>query len=329
MRFGTPVITTLSLLAVSAAAVPAVNQGSSNLVVRDHPTRNQIENELKSIWEQLQHMFGRPAGPPPPPQHPGQGSQPPAGPGLPAPPPPAPPVVPPPRLSTLHSSTDSQQVFPGSTSTSAAAVAFSSTPSLSTEPSTSVSSLITTTNTTPTSATHSSETSSAASTTTVILTSEVTPSASSVPFPSTNITTNATMSDCSALCSSISFNNDWTVTPISCVAHSAGTAVNTAQGQSSAGCGTSFTPETDICQVTLNVKTSGSANTYMEVWLPTGSDTAWNGRTMSTDNGGLNGCVHYVDMQYVAGLGFAAIGDNGGHNSSSFDGSWSTNNNGT
>lgn len=66
----------------------------------------------------------------------------------------------------------------------------------------------------------------------------------------------------------------------------------------------------------------------MEVWLPNGNDTAWNGRTMSTDNGGLNGCVHYVDMQYVSGLGFAAIGDNGGHNSSSFDGTWSLNNNG-
>lgn len=48
---------------------------------------------------------------------------------------------------------------------------------------------------------------------------------------------------------------------------------------------------------------------------------------MSTDNGGLNGCVHYVDMQYVSGLGFAAIGDNGGHNSSAFDGSWIFNNN--
>lgn len=65
----------------------------------------------------------------------------------------------------------------------------------------------------------------------------------------------------------------------------------------------------------------------MEVWLPNNNSTSWNGRTMSTDNGGLNGCVHYVDMQYTSGLGFAAIGDNSGHNSSSFDGSWMLNNN--
>jgi len=32
-------------------------------------------------------------------------------------------------------------------------------------------------------------------------------------------------------------------------------------------------------------------------------------------------------MQYVSGLGFAAIGDNAGHNGSSFDGTWTTNNN--
>lgn len=43
---------------------------------------------------------------------------------------------------------------------------------------------------------------------------------------------------------------------------------------------------------------------------------------MSTDNSGVNGCVAFDDMQYVTGMGFAAIGDNGGHNSSSFDGSW-------
>jgi feruloyl esterase len=58
----------------------------------------------------------------------------------------------------------------------------------------------------------------------------------------------------------------------------------------------------------------------MEVWLP--ENGTWNGRTMNTDNGGVNGCVHYIDMQYVSSLGFAAIGDNAGHNSSSFDGSW-------
>jgi feruloyl esterase len=121
--------------------------------------------------------------------------------------------------------------------------------------------------------------------------------------------------------------NDWDVTPLTCTQLDAGALVNTPSGQSSVGCGASFTPSVDVCQVTLSVKTSGSASTYMEVWLPNGNKTAWNGRSMSTDNGGLNGCVHYVDMQYVSGLGFASIGDNAGHNGSSFDGTWTMNNN--
>lgn len=65
----------------------------------------------------------------------------------------------------------------------------------------------------------------------------------------------------------------------------------------------------------------------MEVWLPNGNSSSWNGRTMSTDNGGLNGCVAYDNMAYVAGMGFAAIGDNGGHNSSAYDGTAFSNNN--
>ncbi|KAF2864416.1 tannase-domain-containing protein [Piedraia hortae CBS 480.64] len=130
---------------------------------------------------------------------------------------------------------------------------------------------------------------------------------------------------CASLCSSLTTLNGYSVTPISCVQRSANTAVSVASGQANAQCGSSFTPTVDICQVTLNVKTSGTGSTYMEVWMPSGSQ--WNGRTMSTDNGGLNGCVHYVDMTYVSGLGFAAIGDNAGHNGSSFDGSWMLNNN--
>lgn len=140
-------------------------------------------------------------------------------------------------------------------------------------------------------------------------------------------TANATLSDCSTLCSQLTEFNGWEVTPLTCTQLTAGTNVDTPEGQSSVGCGTSFNPALDVCQVTLEVKTSGSASTYMEVWLPNGNETAWNGRTMSTDNGGLNGCVHYVDMQYVSSMGFAAIGDNAGHNGSSFDGTWMLNNN--
>ena len=135
------------------------------------------------------------------------------------------------------------------------------------------------------------------------------------------------LQSCAALCSKLNFNIGFQVTPYTCTPHAAGVAVNTPSGQSSVACATTFTPTVDICQVTLNVKTSGSANTYMEVWLPNNNASSWNGRTLNTDNGGVNGCVHYVDMAYVSGMGFAAIGDNAGHNGSSFDGSWTLNNN--
>lgn len=130
------------------------------------------------------------------------------------------------------------------------------------------------------------------------------------------------MGDCAAICNNFSPSN-WALNGMACVSHAAGTAVDTPNGQANAQCGDSFTPEIDICQVSMNVQTSGSSETYMEVWLP--SSDNYNGRTMSTDNGGVNGCVHYVDMSYVSGMGFAAIGDNAGHNGSSFDGTWMLN----
>jgi feruloyl esterase len=135
------------------------------------------------------------------------------------------------------------------------------------------------------------------------------------------------ISDCATFCEQLTTFEGYEVTPMTCNQLAAGVTVDTPTGQSSVNCGTSFTPTVDVCQVTLNVKTSGTANTYMEVWLPNGNATEWNGRSMNTDNGGLNGCVHYVDMVYTTGLGFASIGDNAGHNGSSFDGTWTLNNN--
>jgi feruloyl esterase len=135
------------------------------------------------------------------------------------------------------------------------------------------------------------------------------------------------VSDCTTFCEQLTTFEGYEVTPETCNQLTAGVTYNTPAGQSAVSCGTAFTPEVDVCQVTLNVKTSGTANTYMEVWLPNGNATEWNGRSMNTDNGGLNGCVHYVDMVYTTGLGFASIGDNAGHNGSSFDGTWTLNNN--
>ncbi|KAK5724354.1 hypothetical protein LTR15_004399 [Elasticomyces elasticus] len=141
-----------------------------------------------------------------------------------------------------------------------------------------------------------------------------------------NSTANTTSSIyCSNLCNVLSLDTEYSTTAISCDAIPAGQQVTLEGGQATAGCGSPagfFTPSVDICRVTLTVETSGESEAYMEVWLPNNSTDAWNGRTLSTDNGGANGCVHYVDLEYVTSLGFAAIGDNGGHNSSAFDGGW-------
>lgn len=136
-------------------------------------------------------------------------------------------------------------------------------------------------------------------------------------------TASATMStSCANLCSSLSFDTDYATYPISCEAYDAGSTITVTGGQATAGCGSTLNATVDMCRVTLYFTTSGSSETYMEVWLPNGNETSWNGRTLSTDNGGANGCVAFDDMQYVTGLGFAAIGDNGGHNNSAFDGGW-------
>ncbi|OQO06320.1 hypothetical protein B0A48_08909 [Cryoendolithus antarcticus] len=161
--------------------------------------------------------------------------------------------------------------------------------------------------------------------------SSIAPS-SIIPSTTSSSTSSAlpTATDCATFCSTLTSLNGYEVTPLTCTKLKAGVLVNTPVGQSKVGCAASFTPAIDVCQVTLNVKTSGTGQVYQEVWLPTGNATypsQWNGRTMSTDNGGLNGCIHYVDMQYVSSMGFAAIGDNAGHNGSSFDGTWTMGNN--
>ncbi|KAG5764960.1 hypothetical protein H9Q72_006959 [Fusarium xylarioides] len=69
----------------------------------------------------------------------------------------------------------------------------------------------------------------------------------------------------------------------------------------------------DVCRITLRVDTSPTSSTNIEVWLP----ADWNGRFLSTGNGGLNGCVTYQDMAYTTSLGFAAVGTNNGHNGTS------------
>jgi feruloyl esterase len=68
--------------------------------------------------------------------------------------------------------------------------------------------------------------------------------------------------------------------------------------------------KTDTCRVALYVATSNRSGISMEAWLPRN----WTGRFLSTGNGGIAGCIQYADVAYAAGLGFATVGANNGHN---------------
>ncbi|KAI0858210.1 feruloyl esterase B [Xylaria cubensis] len=66
----------------------------------------------------------------------------------------------------------------------------------------------------------------------------------------------------------------------------------------------------DLCRIALSVPTSQRSGFIYELWLP----ESWNGRTMATGNGGLDGCIKYEDIAYGAANGFSSFGTNNGHN---------------
>lgn len=121
---------------------------------------------------------------------------------------------------------------------------------------------------------------------------------------------------CDDLASSLTFDGV-DVTVASSTYHTAGETIPIQGGQSV--CYANAYPEIDMCRVAFTVATSETSHNYAEVWLPSGNNP-WNGRFMATRNGGLAGCIEYDDMAYMSSLGFATVGDNGGHNSSTTDG---------
>ncbi|KAH8205752.1 hypothetical protein TruAng_000028 [Truncatella angustata] len=66
---------------------------------------------------------------------------------------------------------------------------------------------------------------------------------------------------------------------------------------------------TDLCRVYMTVATSNRSGLRLEAWLP----RDYNGRFLSTGNGGLGGCVHYDDLAFGTQFGFATVGANNGH----------------
>lgn len=63
----------------------------------------------------------------------------------------------------------------------------------------------------------------------------------------------------------------------------------------------------------MYVATSSVSGITLEAWLP----SAWNGRFLSTGNGGLAGCIQYNDIAYATSYNFATVGANNGHNGTS------------
>ncbi|KAJ6529801.1 tannase and feruloyl esterase [Mycena capillaripes] len=68
-----------------------------------------------------------------------------------------------------------------------------------------------------------------------------------------------------------------------------------------------------LCRVYFVTNTTSTSAVHGEAWLP---DT-WYGRFLGLGNGGLNGCIDYVGLDYGTSLHFATVGSDNGHDGSS------------
>ncbi|KAI1452371.1 tannase and feruloyl esterase [Annulohypoxylon moriforme] len=74
-----------------------------------------------------------------------------------------------------------------------------------------------------------------------------------------------------------------------------------------------------LCAVGINVKSSENSTYNFGLFLP---DKTWNGRFLTTGNGGFGGGINWPDMGIFSQYGFATMSTDTGHNSSAEDGSW-------
>ncbi|KXJ85325.1 Tannase/feruloyl esterase [Microdochium bolleyi] len=77
--------------------------------------------------------------------------------------------------------------------------------------------------------------------------------------------------------------------------------------------GFTATATADMCRVVINVTQVPGSSIRIDAWLP----ADWNGRFLATGGGGIGGCIDYSGLQIGAGLGFATLGTNGGHDGES------------
>ncbi|KAJ7090541.1 tannase and feruloyl esterase [Mycena epipterygia] len=68
-----------------------------------------------------------------------------------------------------------------------------------------------------------------------------------------------------------------------------------------------------LCRVQFVINTTSTSAVHAEAWLP---DTFF-GRFLGLGNGGVGGCIDYIGLDYGAGLHFAAVGSDNGHDGNS------------
>ncbi|CAK7226202.1 hypothetical protein SEUCBS140593_006161 [Sporothrix eucalyptigena] len=76
-----------------------------------------------------------------------------------------------------------------------------------------------------------------------------------------------------------------------------------------------------LCAVSIHIVSSPTSSYNFGVFLP----ESWNGRIMTTGNGGLGGGINYPDMGKFSLYGFATVSTDTGHNSNAVDGTWALN----
>ncbi|KAJ7750795.1 tannase and feruloyl esterase [Mycena metata] len=68
-----------------------------------------------------------------------------------------------------------------------------------------------------------------------------------------------------------------------------------------------------LCRVQFLINTTSTSAVHAEAWLP----DVWFGRFLGLGNGGLGGCIDYVNLDYGTQLHFAAVGSDNGHDGGS------------
>lgn len=76
-----------------------------------------------------------------------------------------------------------------------------------------------------------------------------------------------------------------------------------------------------LCAVSINVPAPGNTSFNFGLFLP----TEWNGRIMTTGNGGFGGGINWPDMGSFVHYGFSAVSTDTGHLSGTDDGTWALN----